>query len=203
MSKEVIVIGAGGHGKVIADIIIKSGDRVIGFLDDGCTEKNILGYPILGKTEDCLKYKDKEFFIAIGNNAVRKKISEKYNMLKFYTAIHPSAVIAMDVEIGEGSCVMAGVVINTSSEIGRHCIINTGAVIEHDNMIGDYVHVSPNATSCGTVKIGNSTHIGAGAVIKNNITIANDIVLGCGSVVVDNITETGTYIGVPARKSIS
>lgn len=199
MSKEVIVIGAGGHGKVIADIIIKSGDRVIGFLDDGCTEKNILGYPILGKTEDCLKYKDKEFFIAIGNNAVRKKISEKYNMLKFYTAIHPSAVIAMDVEIGEGSCVMAGVVINTSARIGKHCIINSGSVVEHDNKLADFVHLSPGAVLCGTVSVGECTHIGGGVTVKNNTNIVGDTVLGVGAAVVKDIDIPGVYGGVPAR----
>lgn len=199
MSKEVIVIGAGGHGKVIADIIIKSGDRVIGFLDDGCTEKNILGYPILGKTEDCLKYKDKEFFVAIGNNAVRKKISEKYNMLKFYTAIHPSAVIAMDVEIGEGSCVMAGVVINTSARIGKHCIINSGSVVEHDNKLADFVHLSPGAVLCGTVSVGECTHIGGGATVKNNTNISGDTVIGVGAAVVKDIDISGVYCGVPAR----
>lgn len=199
MSKEVIVIGAGGHGKVIADIIIKSGDRVIGFLDDGCTEKNILGYPILGKTEDCLKYKDKEFFIAIGNNAVRKKISEKYNMLKFYTAIHPSAVIAMDVEIGEGSCVMAGVVINTSARIGKHCIINSGSVVEHDNKLANFVHLSPGAVLCGTVSVGECTHIGGGATVKNNTNISGDTVIGVGAAVVKDIDISGVYCGVPAR----
>ena len=199
MSKEVIVIGAGGHGKVIADIIIKSGDRVIGFLDDGCTEKNIHGYPILGKTEDCLKYKDKEFFIAIGNNAVRKKISEKYNMLKFYTAIHPSAVIAMDVEIGEGSCVMAGVVINTSARIGKHCIINSGSVVEHDNKLADFVHLSPGAVLCGTVSVGECTHIGGGATVKNNTNISGDAVIGVGAAVVKDIDISGVYCGVPAR----
>ena len=199
MSKEVIVIGAGGHGKVIADIIIKSGDRVIGFLDDGCTEKNILGYPILGKTEDCLKYKDKEFFIAIGNNAVRKKISEKYSILKYYTAIHPSAVIAMDVEIGEGSCVMAGVVINTSARIGKHCIINSGSVVEHDNKLADFVHLSPGAVLCGTVSVGECTHIGGGVTVKNNTNIVGDTVLGVGAAVVKDIDIPGVYGGVPAR----
>lgn len=199
MCKEVIIIGAGGHGKVIADIINKSGDKVIGFLDDGCTEKKVLDYPVLGKTEDCLKYKDKEFFIAIGNNAVRKKISEKYSILKYYTAIHPSAVIAMDVEIGEGSCVMAGVVINTSSKIGKHCIINSGSVVEHDNRLADFVHLSPGAILCGTVSVGECTHIGGGVTVKNNTNIVGDTVLGVGAAVVKDIDIPGVYGGVPAR----
>ena len=198
MSKEVVIIGGGGHGKVIADIIKKSGDILIGFLDDDLSK-----FGCMGVIADCVKYKDKYFVIGVGSNSIRKRISETYSDLKYYTAIHPSADIADDVTIGEGTVVMAKAVINASSKIGKHCIVNTGAVIEHDNMIGDYVHISPNATLCGTVKVGNRTHIGAGAVIKNNITIADDVVLGCGGVVVKNITETGTYIGVPARKSIS
>ena len=198
MSKEVIVIGAGGHGKVIADIIKRSGDIVIGFLDDDSSKSGCMGV-----ISDCVKYKDKYFVIGMGSNSIRKRISEAYSGLKYYTAIHPSADIADDVSVGEGTVIMAKAVINASSKIGKHCIVNTGAVIEHDNMIGDYVHIAPNATLCGTVKVGNITHIGAGAVIKNNTVIANDVVLGCGSVVVKNIIEAGTYIGVPARKSIS
>lgn len=199
MCKEVIIIGAGGHGKVIADIINKSGDRVIGFLDDGCTAETVLGYPILGKTDKCLNYRDKEFFIAIGSNAVRKKISEKYNMLKYYTAIHPSAVIAMDVEIGDGTCVMAGVVINTSARIGGHCIINSGSVIEHDNKLADFVHLSPGAILCGTVNVGEGTHIGCGVTVKNNTYIVSETVIGAGAAVVKDIDIPGVYCGVPAR----
>lgn len=198
MCKEVVIIGAGGHGKVIADIIKKSGDRLIGFLDDCCTAEKILDYPVLGKIKDCLKYRDKEFFIAIGNNAVRKKISEQYNMLKYYTAIHPSSVIAMDVEIGEGSCVMAGTVINTSAKIGKHCIINSGSVVEHDNKLADFVHLSPGAILCGTVSVGEGTHIGGGVTVKNNTNITGDTVIGVGAAVVKDIDISGVYCGVPA-----
>ena len=205
MSKQVVIIGAGGHAKVIADIIVKSGDRVYGFLDDnleiGTTIANNEQFKIIGKIEKINKLKENtnlEFVIAIGDNTVRKNIAENYNV-KYYTAIHPSSIIALDVSIEEGTVVMANTVINTSAKIGRHCIVNTGAIIEHDNIIENYVHVSPNATLCGTVKFGECTHIGANATVKNNIEICNKCIIGAGALVVKNINESGAYVGVPVK----
>lgn len=207
MNKNVIIIGAGGHGKVITDIIEKSRDKVLGFLDDNVPinttiikEKNI---KVLGKVDDTEKFVNEnpnvEFIIGIGNNEIRKKISEN-KKLKYYTAIHPSSQVALDVEIGQGTVIMANACINTSAKIGEHCIINTGAIIEHDNIIENYVHISPNATLCGTVKVGELTHIGAGATIKNNTNICSNCIIGCGAVVVKDINEEGTYVGVPTKK---
>lgn len=204
MSKKVVIIGAGGHAKVIADIIIKSGDEVVGFLDDNIEKDTIIidDYKVIGKTEECLKLKeDKElyFIIAIGNNFIRKDIAEKYN-LNYYTAIHPTAIIGIQVQIEEGTAIMANACINPNAKIGKHCIINTGAIVEHDNIIDDYVHISPNATLCGTVTVEEGTHIGAGSVVKNNVTITNNCTIGAGGVVVKDIEESGTYVGVPANK---
>lgn len=204
MAKNVVIIGAGGHGKVIADIIVKSGDNIFGFLDDSKDVGEIIidKYIVIGKVVDCEKLqqenKDLCFVIAIGNNYVRKDIFEKYK-LNYYTAIHPTAVIGMDVHIGIGTVVMANACINSSAVIGNNCIINTGAIIEHDNVIEDNVHVSPNATLCGTVKVGECTHIGAGVTVRNNISIISDCVIGAGGVVVKNINYKGIYVGVPAK----
>lgn len=201
MSKSVVIIGASGHGKVIADIIIKSGDKVIGFLDDGVKKgTQIVGFSVLGKTEDYKNYADCEFVIAIGDSYIREKIANELPV-KWYTAIHPTAVISsLDVEIGEGTVVMANAVINSSAKIGKHCIINTGAIVEHDNVLEDYVHLSPNVVLSGIVKVGKSTHIGAGSCTKQVLNIASDCVFGAGSVIVKDITESGTYAGVPVRK---
>ncbi len=196
---EVVIIGAGGHGKVIADIIEKSGDRVVGFLDDNPPSSQILNYPMLGVTSDCEKYTDKKFIIAIGNNKIRQKIATQYK-LNYYTAIHPNAVIGRDVVIGEGTCVMAGCVINVSTRIGKHCIINSGSVVEHDNILGDFVHLSPKAALCGTVCVGDCTHIGAGATIRNNTSITKNCIIGVGGAVVEDIMQEGTYCGVPAKR---
>ena len=198
--ENVIIIGAGGHAKVIADIIIKSGDNLLGFIDDNKSGEMLLGYPVLGKTEDIYKFKkDAKFIIGIGNNYTRKQVSEKY-ALNWHTATHPSAVIALDVSISEGTAVMANAVINVSAKIGKHCIINTGAVVEHDNIIGDYAHISPNAVTAGTVSINELTHLGIGATVRNNISICAECVIGAGAVVVKNIVDKGTYVGVPANK---
>lgn len=204
MSKEVVIIGAGGHGKVIADMIEKSGDKVYGFLDDTkqVGEKIMNEYEVLGKISECedlqIKNPELNFIIAIGNNFIREEIDQKY-ALHYYIAIHPNSNIGMDVKIGEGTVVMPNTCINASTKIGRNCIINTGAIIEHDNIIEDFVHVSPNATLCGTVHVGKYTHIGAGAIVKNNIKIIDQCILGAGAVVVGDISKQGTYIGVPAK----
>jgi len=200
-SESVIIIGAGGHAKVIADMIIKSGNFLLGFLDDNKKiSETVLGYPILGKLEDIYKfYKTAKFIIGIGDNYTRKQIADKYEV-EWHMAIHPNAVIAMDVSLGEGTVVMANAAINPSAKIGKHCIINSGAIVEHDNEIGDYVHISPNAATGGTVKIGDLTHLGIGATVKNNISICGECIIGAGAVVVRDILEKGTYVGIPARK---
>ncbi len=200
MSKKLIIIGASGHGKVIADIAIKNGYEIVGFLDDNDTIQNALGFPVLGKVENVSQYLGTcEFVIAIGDNAIRKKIAEQYEV-KWATLIHPSAVIGTDVQIGNGSVVMANAVINPSTKVGQHCIVNTGGIIEHDNVLANYVHVSPKAALAGTVHVGEGTHIGIGACVKNNLEIVDEVIVGAGAVVVKDICEKGVYIGVPARR---
>ena len=200
--KNVVILGAGGHAKVIADIVIKSGDNLVGFLDDNLEFKNkeiCFGKNVLGTTKEIMKYKDYYFIIGIGGNLVRKKIS-KENDLKLYTAIHPRAIISGDVKIGEGTVIMAGVVINPGTIIGKHCIINTCASLDHDNILEDYVHISPGAHLAGMVHIKECCWIGVGAIVKNNIVINKDNVIGAGAVVVKDIIESGkTYVGVPAK----
>ncbi len=201
MPKNVIIIGAGGHGKVIADVVLSSGDKVKGFLDDEADlqGKSIAEIPVLGVTADYKNFLDCEFVIAVGNPYVREKISDL--PVKWYTAIHPNAVVSsLGVEIGEGTVVMANAVVNPCAKIGKHCIINTGAIVEHDNVLDDFVHLSPNCVLAGTVKVGKSTHIGAGSCTKQVLNIASDCVFGVGSVIVKDITESGTYAGVPVRR---
>lgn len=200
MSKKLVIIGASGHGKVIADLALKSGYQILGFLDDDDSIKEICGFPVLGNTEKIYEYEEGcEFVIAIGNNGIRQRIAEKYKVC-WATLIHPTAVLGMNSHIGQGTVVMANAVINPCARIGKHCIINTGAVVEHDNELNDYVHVSPNAAIAGTVHIGKRTHIGVGTCVKNNLCIAEDVIIGAGAIVVKDITEAGVYTGVPARR---
>lgn len=206
MNRKVVIIGAGGHAKVIADIVEKSKDILVGFLDDNIEKgKNVIcNYKVIGKIEECLEIKKQnnniEFIIGIGSNEIRKEIVNKYR-LKYYTALHPSAQIGLDVKIEKGTVVMANACINSGVKIGQHSIINTGAIIEHDNIIENYVHISPNVALGGTVKIGENTHVGISAVVKNNISICSDSTIGAGAVVVNNIEEGGIYIGIPAHKN--
>lgn len=201
-SRKVVIIGASGHGKVVADIIQKSGDRVVGFLDDNPSiGKKFVGFPVLGIVDDYEKYDIAEFVIAIGNAKIRERIARKLSDVSWYTAIHPTAVISdMDVEIGHGSVVMANAVINAGARIGEHCIINTSAVVEHDNRIADFVHISVGAKLAGTVSIGKRSWVGIAACVSNNINVCDDCMIGAGAVVVKDIEERGTYVGVPVKK---
>lgn len=201
--KNVLIIGASGHGKVIADIVQKVGDNVIGFLDDNkALAKTFVRFPLLGTVCDYKDYINRaEFLVAIGNAEVRERIVKEMNGVKWYTAIHPSVVISdIDVSIGEGTVVMANAVINSGSRIGRHCIINSCAVVEHDNIIEDFVHVSVGSKLGGTVHIGKATWVGIGTSINNNVNICERCMTGAGSVVIKDINEPGTYIGVPAKR---
>lgn len=206
MQKKVVIIGASGHARVIADIVKKSNDELIGFLDDNEKIQGSIIFEdkiVLGNTSEefIKKYSDCYFIIGIGSNHVRKIISQKYPNLKWYTAIHPSAVIGSNVTIGEGTAIMAGTVINTGTNIGKHCILNTCSSLDHDNILEDYVHVSPGSHLAGTVKIGEGTWICAGVTVINNISIANNNVIGAGATVIRNIEENdSTFVGVPIRK---
>jgi len=204
MKNKLIIIGASGHGKVVADIAIKMNKwQSIAFLDDDESIKTSMGLQVIGKTADAFTYKDEaDFFVAIGNNATREKVQQKLikEELNVICLIHPSAVIGTDVEIGIGTAIMAGVVVNSSSRIGKGCILNTSSSLDHDNIIGDYVHISPGVMAAGSVTVGKSTWLGIGTVVSNNVNICSDCKVGAGAVVVKDITEHGTYVGVPVRK---
>ena len=200
MSEPIILIGGSGHAKVIIDCIRSSGDRIFGILDDGIEiGTTVLGVPVLGKTADYTQYPGYRFLVAIGSNPVRRRIAENMDV-EWATVFHPAAVVSSYASVGAGTVVMANAVINPDAVVGNHCIINTGAIVEHDNVLEDYVHVSPGAALGGTVRVGNGTHIGIGSCVRNNVTICANCVIGAGSVVVKDIIESGTYIGVPARR---
>lgn len=193
---KLIVIGASGHGKVIADIAVRNGYSDIVFLDDNPNIRECAGFPVIGKTADvCCMDGDK--IVAIGNPAVRERIQ---STIQTVTLVHPDAAISRRVTLGEGTVVMAGAVVNSDAVIGKGCIINTGASVDHDCKLSDFVHISIGAHVAGTCRIGQRTWVGAGATVSNNITICGDCMIGAGAVVVKNITKPGTYIGVPAEE---
>ena len=198
MMNRLIIIGASGHGKVIADIAIKNGYSDIAFLDDRSDTVECAGFPVLGNTQAYAQYPDADFFVGIGSPRIRERYHHLLNDAHIVTLVHPDAVISRRVEIGKGSVVMAGSVINSDTTIGEGCIINTCSSVDHDNKIGSFVHIAVGAHLCGTVEVGNCTWIGAGATVSNNISICNDCMIGAGTVVIKDIKESGTYIGVPA-----
>lgn len=202
--KGLCIIGAGGHGKVIADIAQKTGRyKEICFLDDDEHVAECGGLPVIGKVDKASLYINSfEFLVAIGNSKIRRHIQERLqrNGAVFPVLCHPKTVIGSDVRIGQGSVLMAGTVVNPGTVIGAGCIINTCASVDHDCRIGDYAHVSIGAHLAGNVCIGIGVWIGAGAVVSNNIDIASGCMIGAGGVVIKNIKEIGTYVGVPVRR---
>ncbi len=198
---KLVIFGAGGHAKVIADIAMKNGYEIEGFLDDNEAITEVIGYKKLGKISDCVKFKENcVFAIGIGNNAVRKKIYESYPDLEYPTLVHPSACVGIETKIGKGTVVMPMAVVNACADVGEFCVLNTGSVVEHDCEVGDFTLIAPNATLCGGVKVGSEAWVGAGSTVNQGVKICNRGMVGSGGVVVKDITEPGTYVGVPIKK---
>lgn len=199
--RKLAIIGASGHGRVVADIARRNGYKEIVFLDDDDSIHECGGYPVIGKSSEAGTI-DADVIIGIGNAGVRKQIQESLPDEKLVTLIHPDAVVAEDVVIGKGTVVMAGAVINPGVRIGKGCIINTCSSVDHDCEAGDYVHIAVGSHLCGTVSVGDGTWIGAGATVSNNVNICGDCMIGAGTVVIKDIEKPGTYVGVPARENI-
>ena len=178
--KKLVIIGASGHGKVVADIAIKNGYNKIIFLDDDESIHECGGYPIVGKSSEGGTI-DADVIIGIGNAGARKRIQESIPDEKLVTLIHPDAVVAEDVVIGKGAVVMAGAVINPGVRIGKGCIINTCSSADHDCEVGDYVHIAVGSHLCGTVNVGDK---------KFGAMLGDCVEIGCGSVL-----NPGTVIG--------
>jgi UDP-perosamine 4-acetyltransferase len=207
---EVIGFGAGGHAKVVIDILQREAKyRLRGLLDRDTSlkGKNVLGVPVLGQDEIVheLKQDGVEYFF-IGLGAVRSLEPRRrlyefalQSGLKPISVIHRCAVVSGSATLGPGVTVMAGVVINAESSVGVNVIVNTCAVVEHDCLIGDHVHISVGARVLGEVKIGGGTMIGAGSIIRQGITVGSNVIVGAGAVVVDNVPDGELVVGVPAR----
>jgi sugar O-acyltransferase (sialic acid O-acetyltransferase NeuD family) len=206
---KVLIIGAGGHGQVVADILLarlKAGHlelEPIGFLDDDLAlhGRSFLGLPALGNVPQISSFAHDAVVVAIGDNRTRQKISQRLQSQgeQLVTAVHPSAVVGSDVEIGEGTMVCAGVVVNPGTHLGQGVILNTGCTVDHHNQIGDYVHVAPGAHLGGDVRVGEGALVGIGASLIPGRTIGAWSVLGAGSVVIEDIPAHVTAAGVPAR----
>lgn len=202
--KTLYIVGAGGHGRVVADIARLNGYDDIRFLDDA-KNLELQRYVVVGSTALLSQVSPGEVFIAVGDNFVRERLFHQAEELGWQlpNLVHPKAVVADSVVLGKGIVVMAGAVVNPDAVIEDGCIINTGATVDHDNHIGGFSHVSVGAHLAGTVYIENHVWIGAGAVVKNNCYIVKGAVVGAGGVVVKNIEEAGVYVGVPVKLKLS
>ena len=174
----------------------------ISFLDDNEELEEVIGIPIIGQLEDYTSFV-KEFqyaFVAIGNNKLRLKWIERLSQEGFMipNIIHPSSVISKRSKLGEGTVVMAGVVVNTSTNIGKGCIINTSSSIDHDCVLCDGVHISPGVHIGGTVKIDNYTWICIGSSVVNNIKIGQNVIVAAGAAVAENVPDNVMVAGIPA-----
>jgi len=205
---KVVGVGAGGHAKVVLDIVRLMGTyQIIGLLDPHCIGSEISNVPVLGGDE-LLPYLCKEgvefAFIgvgAVGNNMQRVRLFEKVQAagFTFVNAIHPASVLASSIQLGQGIAIMAGSIINSDTQIGDNVIINTGAIVEHDCNIAAHAHISPGAVLCGGVRVGVGAHVGAGATVRQGITIGDNALVGAGAVVVKDVPARTTVVGVPAR----
>jgi len=195
-----ILYGASGHGKVIAEILLSNGQKQIHFWDDA-PKPNIWHYPVIQPDEKTLeKLSTEELIVSIGNNKIRKNVAEANSAyFRFGKAIHPAAIISSSAFVAPGTVIMPAAVVNADARIGRHCIINTGAIVEHECLLEDYVHISPNASLCGNVRVGEGTHIGAGAVVIPGVRIGKWSVVGAGAVVVRDVPDHCTVVGNPAK----
>ncbi|MDP6632301.1 MAG: acetyltransferase [Dehalococcoidales bacterium] len=205
---NIVIIGAGGHGKVTLDILqYDTSVEVIGFIDDdeNSRDKIISGVPVLGNMAALPRLiQEKRIeggIIALGNRKVRAALFEhlKEMGLKPVNAVHPRAVIAKNVRMGDGVMIAAGAIINTDSIIGDDVIINTGATIDHDNMIGDHVNIQPGGNLGGAVTVKAYTEVGIGATVIQNISIGEGSTIAAGAAIISDVPDNVTVVGVPGR----
>ena len=199
--RQLLIWGAGGHGKVVADVARSLGFTNIAFLDSQANSRgSLLGFPVFDPDQVETDGTAPLFVIAIGDNHVRARCFEKALRRGWEptSLIHPAAVVSDFANVGGGTVVMARAVVNASATIGRNCILNSGAIVEHDCLIGNHVHVCPGVTLGGTVSIGSYAQIGLGSSILPNLAIGRESVIGAGSVVVKAVEDGVTVVGVPA-----
>lgn len=206
MTKPLVILGASGHGKVIADIAEQLG-YTVNFYDDAYPNKTYIEHwPIQGTCADLIALKNKstsfgnDVVVAIGNNQIRQQKIQllKQNDFNLPSLFHPTSVVSKYANVAEGCVIFGSAVINAFAKVGVGCIINTAAVVEHDCIIGDFTHISPNAALAGGVTVGSKSWVGIGSQVKQLVTIGDNCLIGAGSNVVKNIPDNVTAFGSPA-----
>jgi len=203
MEQDVLIIGTGGHARVVSEILRSGNRKVVGYAvpPGQPVPAGTFDAPVL-KWEDAVAARDRfHAIVGIGDNLVRQEVFKAAEEagFSFTTAVHPAAVVGSGVQIGAGTVVAAGAVLVLNVLVGRGVIINTGASVDHDSRLGDWVHLAPGAVVAGSVVLGNGVFIGAGGVVINGISIGRQTTIGAGGVVVHDLPEKVVAVGVPAR----
>ena len=196
-----IVLGAGGHAKVVISSLQALESVVDTVLDDDPAKKGsqLLGVPVQGPICNLSDESSVKSIIAIGENSIRETIAARFKQLHWITVVHPKAYVHSSVKLGPGTVVFAGAVIQPDSKIGAHVIINTGATVDHDSVIGDFAHIAPGATIAGGVVVGQRAFLGTGATVIPGVRIGQGAIVGAGGVVVKDVPDNVTVIGNPAK----
>ena len=204
---KVLIIGAGGHARVVYEVLRYDRNiEVVAFVDNltrGADEA-IMNIPIVGGHSvipRLIKDGVSGAIVGVGDNHIRADYFRKLKSmdLELVKAIHPTAHIAYNAKVEEGTMVVAGAILATSAKVGRNVIVNTGAIIEHEDILEDHVHIAPGVVLAGRVTVGEETFIGAGSIVKENITIGRNVTVGAGSIVLADIPENAVAVGVPAK----
>jgi sugar O-acyltransferase (sialic acid O-acetyltransferase NeuD family) len=204
MTEGVIVIGGGGHAKVVVSTLLDAKIEVLGIYDDNPTKcgTEICGVRIVGPITGLDSSVETNAIMAIGDNKTRRAVAERFQRLHWLTVIHPKAVVHSSVMIGKGSAIFAGAIIQPDVVIGDHCVINSNATVDHDCRICDYVHVGPGSCLAGEVTVGEGTFLGTGVVAIVGRSIGEWSIVGAGGVVIRDVPANVTAVGIPARVMI-
>lgn len=204
--KPLVLLGSGGHAKVLLSTLLQNGSRVIGFADPDRSHKQLLGVPYLGDDEAVLAHDAAEVMLvngvgSAGSIANRLRVYEYFRTrgYVFASVVHSTAIIAPEGELSEGVQIMAGAILQPGCVVQEDCIVNTGARVDHDCIIGAHAHVAPGAVLSGGVQVGARAHVGAGATVIQNVKIGDGAIVGAGAVVLCDVPASFTVVGVPAR----
>jgi len=204
MTDSILVLGAGGHGKVVADCAMRCGLLVAGFVDDTARPGlHVLGIPVIGAMAELPRFRAAAggVMVAIGDGAKRVDLIDLSREIGFRTPtiIDPSATVSRFATVDDGTVVLAQAAVNAGAQLGLGVIVNTGATVDHDCIVGDGTHVSPGAHLAGSVRIGRFSWIGIGSSVKQGTAIGSNAVIGAGAAVVADVGDGATVVGVPAR----
>lgn len=212
MKKPVIIIGGGGHARVLLDALRLNDISILGFTDPNTASSSfsVLGVPFLGGDTSILQFNPMEVELvnavgSVGSTELRKQIYLKFRSkgYSFATVIHPSAIISQDTSLSDGVQVMAGAIIQAGCRVGSNTIINTRASVDHDCILSDHVHVAPGAILSGNVQLCKGVHVGCGATIIQQICVNENSIVGAGAVVLRDVDANRTVIGIPAKEVLT